>query len=213
MVHPVFWTEPWYSGARPPRMVPVYGPEPSVPDVAPAAHAESRGSPVAATLTRSMADGPTLEPGARTPASDASAVRTEPERWREALRELEAARARAVREGERAAQAARAELVGRLLPVLDGLDRSLAAGATTNGLLDGVKLVRAQLAQVLSDFGVERIDAVGQLFDPQQHEAVDVVAVDSPTEHHRVADEWEAGYRHAGRVLRPAKVRVGKFSR
>ena len=77
--------------------------------------------------------------------------------------------------------------------------------------MEGVRLVREQLAQVLSDFGVERIDAVGQSFDPKEHEAVDIVAVDTPSEHRRVVEQWEAGYRYAGRVLRPARVRVGKF--
>ncbi|MBN1605978.1 MAG: nucleotide exchange factor GrpE [Polyangiaceae bacterium] len=140
------------------------------------------------------------------------AARPERERWQEALRELEAAKERALLEAERAKQEARDELVRQLFPVLDGLDRSLASETATNGLVEGVKLVRAQLAQVLSDFGVERIDAVGRPFDPREHEAVDIVAVDTPSEHHRVVEQWEAGYRHAGRVLRPAKVRVGKFS-
>jgi len=95
--------------------------------------------------------------------------------------------------------------------VLDSLDRSLASGSEANGLAEGVRLVRAQLAQVLSDFGVERIDSVGQPFDPEQHEAVDVVLVDSPSQHNRVAEEWEAGYRYGGRVLRPARVRVARL--
>ncbi len=138
-------------------------------------------------------------------------AKSEEERWRDARRELEAAKARVEREGERAKDAARAELVAKLFPVLDGLDRSLASGSETGGLAEGMKLVRSQLAQVLADFGVERIDAVGQLFDPEQHEAVDVVLVDSPSEHNRVAEEWEAGYRYAGRVLRPARVRVARF--
>jgi molecular chaperone GrpE (heat shock protein) len=137
-------------------------------------------------------------------------AKSEQERWRNALRELEAAKRRVEREGERAKEEARAELVAKLFPVLDSLDRSIASGSEPSGLVEGVKLVREQLVQVLSDFGVERIDSVGQPFDPQEHEAVDVVVVDTPSQHNRVAEEWEAGYRYAGRVLRPAKVRVGR---
>jgi molecular chaperone GrpE len=114
-----------------------------------------------------------------------------------------------MREGERAKQATQAELVAKLFPVLDGLDRSIASALEPNGLVEGIKVVRAQLAQVLLDFGVERIDSVGQPFDPKQHDAVDVVAVEMPSHHNRVMQEWEAGYRYAGRVLRPARVRVG----
>jgi molecular chaperone GrpE len=156
---------------------------------------------------------PAPAPGAGTPAPDVPPERSEQERWRQAARELEAAKARVVRDAERARQETRTELVSKLFPVLDGLDRSLASESGAHGFVEGVKLVREELERVLSDFGVERIDAVGQPFDPQQHEAVDVVAVDTSAEHHRVVEEWEAGYRHAGRVLRPAKVRVGRYDR
>jgi molecular chaperone GrpE len=211
MVHPVFWSEPWdfgdraapgLGGSHPARVRVVDGV--SSPAGARPARPEASGPP----------SGPELPPPAAPGAPGAAAqARPEQERWQQALDELEAAKQRALREGERAKEEARTELVSRLFPVLDGLDRSLASGNETNGLVEGVRLVRAQLAQVLADFGVDRIDAVGRLFDPQEHEAVDVVAVESPSEHNRVVEQWEAGYRHAGRVLRPAKVRVGKVSR
>ena len=219
---------PYPAAARPARlarMVPVTATEGSEPDHEPAASAVSTDSRVAPgtsateeSTVRAQPGGPEPQSGPELPQPAASvalgdegAAQPEWERWREALRELEAAKERALREGERARQEARAELVSRLFPVLDGLDRSLASGAATNGLMEGVRLVREQLAQVLSDFGVDRIDAVGRPFDPKEHEAVDIVGVDTPSDHHRVVEQWEAGYRYAGRVLRPARVRVGKF--
>jgi molecular chaperone GrpE len=192
--------------------------EPAASDVSTDSRVASETSVTAESTVRAWPGGTGPQSGAELPQpatsgapGDEGAAQPDRERWREALRELEAAKERALREGERARQEARAELAGKIFPVLDGLDRSLASGVPTSGLMEGVRLVREQLAQVLSDFGVERIDAVGQPFDPKEHEAVDVVAVETPSEHHRVVEQWEAGYRQAGRVLRPAKVRVGKF--
>ena len=118
-------------------------------------------------------------------------------------------RQRLIRDAERAQDQTRAELVAKLLPVLDNLDRCIAAGGTDPALLDGVALVRSQLMRVLSEYGVERIESQGQPFDPTEHEAVDVVHVWAPAEHNVIVEEWEAGYSFRGRVLRAAKVRVG----
>jgi molecular chaperone GrpE len=136
---------------------------------------------------------------------------TDQQRLREAVGELEAAKRRVERDAQRVQNETRAQLVARLFPVLDSLDRSVAAGSRDTALLEGVKLVRAQLEQALSEYGLERIESVGQPFDPAQHEAVDVVRVDTPSKHGMVVEQWEAGYRFGDRVLRAAKVRVGKL--
>jgi molecular chaperone GrpE len=161
--------------------------------------------------------GPAPSPACEAQASAAAEVPAEPEsgrdqqRLREALGELEAAKRRVQRDAQRVYDETRAQLVARLFPVLDSLDRSVAAGSRDAALLEGVKLVRAQLEQALSDYGLERIESVGRPFDPAQHEAVDVVWVDAPSEHGMVVEEWEAGYRFGERVLRAARVRVGKL--
>lgn len=200
--------------AIPARRIPVF--EPAAPD------AEDGGSaPNALQSTQCRPEAPQALPERRAAPQksdettsgaqeEVATAKSEQERWRQARIELEAAKERMVRETERAKREARAELVAELFPVLDNLERSLASGARESALREGVELVRSQFAQVLSDFGVERIDSVGQPFDPQEHEAVDVVPVESPSEHNRVQEEWQAGYRHAGRVLRAAKVRVGR---
>jgi molecular chaperone GrpE len=156
-------------------------------------------SPEPATLT---ATAPTLQAA---PPDEASA-----ERLTEALRDLEAAKRRVERDAQSVSDQTRAKLIADVFPVLGSLDRSIAAGSTDSALIEGVKLVRAQLEQVLRGYGLERVQSRGERFDPGQHDAVDVVWVDDPSQHDVVVDEWEAGYRLGNRVLKAAKVRVGK---
>jgi molecular chaperone GrpE (heat shock protein) len=139
-----------------------------------------------------------------------------------ALRSLEAAQARVERGAQKEADEARGKLVTELLPVLDNLDRTIAA-AHGHGhvghpahpgepaLLTGVRMIRAQLAAVLQRFGVERVDAEGARFDPAIHEAITVTQVSDPAQDGAVVFQAEAGYWFAGRVLRPAKVAVGRW--
>ena len=124
--------------------------------------------------------------------------------------ELEAMKRRVEREALRAEEATRGELVVALIPVLDNLDRTLDAGSSDAALLAGVELVRSQLEHVLHKHGLVRISAVGERFDPTQHEAVATVTVDDPARDGRVIDVLSRGYRMRGRVLVPARVRVGK---
>jgi molecular chaperone GrpE (heat shock protein) len=130
-----------------------------------------------------------------------------------ALRELEAAKARVERDAGRAAQEMRESLVGELLPVLDNLDRTIRAAEQAGDaptVIEGVRLVRSQLMTVLARYGVERIDARHQPFDPAMHDAISTVAVSHPAAHNVVVDQVEPGYRFGDRLLRPAKVVVGR---
>jgi molecular chaperone GrpE len=130
-----------------------------------------------------------------------------------ALRELEAAQARVERDARRVHDETRSKLVAELLPVLDNLDRTIRA-ATDHGdasaVVDGVRLVRAQLEGVLRGYGIERIDAIGVPFDPSVHDAIQVAPVRDPRHHAIVLDQAEPGYRLGDRLLRPAKVVVGR---
>lgn len=131
-----------------------------------------------------------------------------------ALRSLEATEARLERAAKRELEDARAKLVQELLPVLDNLDRTIRAANANRSdpaMLEGVRLVRHQLEGVLRGYGVERVDAVDQAFDPGLHEAIGVTAVGDPRRHGLVVHQAEPGYRLAGKLLRPAKVNVGKF--
>jgi molecular chaperone GrpE len=131
-----------------------------------------------------------------------------------ALRNLEATEARLERNARREAEETRAKLVQELLPVLDNLDRTIRAaeaGRGDPGMLEGVRMVRQQLEGVLRGYGVERIEALGHRFDPALHDAIGMVSVGEPQRHGVVVQQAEPGYRFAGRLLRPAKVSVGKL--
>jgi molecular chaperone GrpE len=130
-----------------------------------------------------------------------------------ALNELESAKARVERDAEVAAQDARKRLVAELLPVLDNLDRTIAAAVNAGdspAVVDGARLVRGQLETVLRGFGVERIDALRQRFDPALHDAVGLVDVLDRGFHDVVIDQLEPCYRFGTTLLRPAKVVVGR---
>lgn len=107
------------------------------------------------------------------------------------------------------AQFTNAILIGKLLSVLDDFDRALAnvPADTHEGWVDGVRLVERKLRNLLEAEGVTQIEALGQPFDPNLHEAV----VSEETADHpdnQVIGELQRGYRLRDRVLRPSLVRV-----
>jgi len=130
-----------------------------------------------------------------------------------AIAELEGAKARVERDSEGVLDATRQTLLTQLIPVLDNLERVIAAadGHADRGLLQGVTLVREQLEGVLCGFGVERFDPTGEPFDPREHEAVAMFDVARPELDRRVGRVAQAGYRIGERLLRPARVHVGRY--
>ena len=130
----------------------------------------------------------------------------------QALADLEAAKARVDRDAAKTRDEIRAQLVAELLPVLDNLDRSSAAGGD-EAVVEGVRLVRSQLMGVLHKYGLERFDVLGEPFDPREHDAMSVVDVSNPGLDGAVIDQWEPGYRIGDRLLRPARVVVGRHRR
>jgi molecular chaperone GrpE len=104
------------------------------------------------------------------------------------------------------------DLVRELLPVLDNFERTIAAGeqgASVATLLEGVRAVDRQLRNALERRNIKRIEAHGQAFDPDLHEAI---ATDESEDHPEgtVTLEIEPGYKMAERVIRPARVRVAR---
>ncbi|MBK6750928.1 MAG: nucleotide exchange factor GrpE [Pyrinomonadaceae bacterium] len=99
-----------------------------------------------------------------------------------------------------------------LLPVLDNLNLAVAASETdpsVEHLRDGVIGTARSFERALIDVGVEPIASVGVAFDPEQHEAVDMVATDAENDG-KITAEYTRGYRFGGKLLRPARVQVGK---
>jgi len=101
-------------------------------------------------------------------------------------------------------------LVGRLLPVLDNLDRALATDApdgSSAALREGLVMIHKQLTDQLAEEGLQPIDAMDQLFDPNLHDAV-ATDSDSNEPANTVVEEFQRGYLFRNRVLRHALVRV-----
>src|SRR5512140_869405 len=125
-----------------------------------------------------------------------------------ALRELDAAKARVERDAKSVEDDTRRSLVAQLLPVLDNLDRTIRVShehGEAPALVDGARLVRDQLEAVLRGYGVERVDALAQRFDPALHDAVALRDVASREHHDLVIDQLEPCYRYGETLLRPAK--------
>jgi molecular chaperone GrpE len=121
--------------------------------------------------------------------------------------ELENYRKRARREMEEERRYALLPFAKDLLAVVDNLERAIASGGAGGGLLDGVKMVSAQLQNVLNQHQCVRIDTVGQPFDPNVHQAI---AQEASSEHPAgtVTREAQSGYKLFDRVIRPAQVFV-----
>jgi molecular chaperone GrpE len=119
-------------------------------------------------------------------------------------------RKRVSRERVEQTDRAQASLVTRLLDVLDDMDRLSAEGgaASTEALRKAVELVDRKLRKELESAGVERIDPVGQPFDPSVHEAVSTVPAPRPELDHTVSATFQTGYRFKGSLVRPARVQV-----
>jgi molecular chaperone GrpE len=118
-------------------------------------------------------------------------------------------RKRMVKEQTRILETAEAELVRKLLLVIDNLERALASAdeGESKGLRDGVALVLELMQGVLGKEGLEVIDPQGEPFDPEHHEAMMVVETDECPED-TVVEVIQKGYRFRGLLLRPAMVQV-----
>lgn len=127
--------------------------------------------------------------------------------------DLENWRRRMIRDKEDSIRFANERLINDLLGPLDDFQRALEAAEETKDfskIHDGVVLVNEQIYSTLQkNWGLERIEAVGKEFDPNEHEAYQVVE-DEKLEHETVLEEYVTGYKLHNRVLRPSKVKVGR---
>jgi molecular chaperone GrpE len=157
--------------------------------------------------------------GALEPASEPPLAREDVERMMaerdEFLRSLQLVKAdfdnyrkRVERDRAGVREAAGRDIITELLPVMDNLDRALAALASADaGVRSGVEMVGQQLRALLAARGVSEIEALEMPFDPTVHEAV--VQSHSPDyEEGTVVAVIEKGYRHNDAVVRPARVVV-----
>jgi molecular chaperone GrpE len=121
-------------------------------------------------------------------------------------------RKRVAKEAADALARGRGELAGQLVPVLDNLERALAAASdqpNSDSLRKGVTLVRDELRDVLEGAGVEAYDPAGDPFDPVWHEAIST-RIEQGKPSGTVLETVDRGYRLDGQVLRPARVVVSE---
>jgi molecular chaperone GrpE len=116
-------------------------------------------------------------------------------------------RRRVAREAVLAQERGVAKLAKELLPALDSLDRALEAADQDDPLLQGVRLVRAELIDALARLGIESFSPAGEPFDPSVHEAMAQQAI-AGVASGLVAEVYQPGYRLGEHVIRPARVVV-----
>jgi molecular chaperone GrpE len=128
--------------------------------------------------------------------------------------ETDETRRRLNRAADERAQRERAEFISGLLPVLDNLQRATEAAeahASADVIAEGIRRTAASFESALAAAGVEPIEAVGETFNPELHEAVETIE-GAPEDEGKVISQHTRGYKIGERLLRPAHVKVGRYT-
>ena len=125
-------------------------------------------------------------------------------------RETDETRQRLNRSADERAAGEKAKFIAALLPALDNLNRAAAsADAPRESILEGIRSIASTFEAALTNAGVEPIQSVGEEFNPELHEAVDTEETGSEMDG-KVIEEYSRGFRMGDRLLRPARVKVGR---
>ena len=140
-------------------------------------------------------------------------------KYRTAAKDFDATRARLRKEVAKDVDREKRTVLASFLEVADNLDRAIEASREASAdnpealnVLHGVEMVRQQLLATLRTYGVAPIDAAGQPFDPNQHDAISTVPVADQAQEDVVIEVIKPGYSINEDVLRPATVTVGKVA-
>ena len=126
--------------------------------------------------------------------------------------ETDETRQRLNRAADERAQRDKADFIAGLLPVLDNLQRATEAaetGSPSEVVAEGVRRTAASFESALAAAGVKPIDAVGEVFDPELHDAIETIEA-PPEDEGKVITQHTRGYKIGDRLLRPARVKVGR---
>ena len=129
-------------------------------------------------------------------------------------RETDETRQRLNRSADERAATEKANFIAALLPVMDDLNRAIDAvseNTSRESLLEGIRSIATSFQSALTSAGVEPLAAVGEEFDPELHEAVDTEETGGDMDG-KVIQEYSRGFRMGDRLLRPARVKVGRAS-
>lgn len=184
---------------------------------------DDSGETGAASADESPNPQPNLKPSyveeleARTKAAEQKVyeVQSRFEQLRKQLQtETDETRQRLNRAADERAEREKNKFIAGLLPVLDNLQRATEVAETGGSpeiIAEGIRQTASSFENALAAAGVEPIDAVGQQFDPELHEAVETTEVE-PEDDGKVIAEYARGYKIGERLLRPARVKVGRHS-
>lgn len=129
--------------------------------------------------------------------------------WQRAVAEFQNYRKRLERDREAEHAAMKGDLIRKVLPILDDLERALRNRPGDDAWVNGIELIQRKLQTILESEGIRRIEAEGAVFDPNFHEAISQEPIDG-AESGRVVAIVQNGYTLGDRVIRPAQVRVAK---
>jgi molecular chaperone GrpE len=127
-------------------------------------------------------------------------------------RETDETRQRLNRSADERAAGEKSRFIASLLPAMDDLERAIDAvsgNAPREAMLEGIRRIATSFQSALSNAGVEPIASVGEEFNPELHEAVDTEETGHDMDG-RVIEEYSRGFRMGDRLLRPARVKVGR---
>lgn len=170
-------------------------------------------------VAREADTGPTSDAGAEPVSDDSMQDDSELQQLRDRHLRLAAEfdnyRKRTERERSEHSVRAQGRLVQGMLDAIDDLERVAdytTETTTVEALLEGVQMVERKLLRALESAGLELVDARGERFDPEVHEALMTAATEHEHEDDTVGEVFQKGYRFQGHLLRPARVQVRKHS-
>jgi molecular chaperone GrpE len=130
--------------------------------------------------------------------------------WMRSQAEFQNYRKRIERDNEMTYASMKGDIIKKVLPVLDDLERALQNRPSNSGAwVSGIELIQKKLVSILEAEGVQRIEAVGAAFDPNFHEAISHEPIVGVQSGHVIA-VVQNGYMLGERVIRPALVRVAQ---
>lgn len=129
------------------------------------------------------------------------------DRYKRLLAEFENYKKRSQKEKENIYGMITGDVVATMLPIMDNLEKAAETKTDDTQYQDGVKLVARQFGEALKGLGLEEIEAVGQKFNPEYHEAVSHVE-DSTKGEQEIVQEYRKGYRIGNKVVRHSMVIV-----
>jgi molecular chaperone GrpE len=129
--------------------------------------------------------------------------------WQRSVAEFQNYKKRMDRDRESEKAWMKGELIKKILPVLDDLERALLNRPEQDAWANGIELITRKLQSILYAEGIERIEAEGKTFDPNFHEAISYESKEG-AESGSIIAIVQNGYMLGDRVVRPALVRVAK---